>query len=159
MVYYDELKGYHELHKEEQLRKMELISSNLNVKKSDYLLDVGCGSGLSLDFFDCKKIGIDPSEELLKNCKGKTVCGFGEDLPFDDETFDIVTCVSAIHNFDDPEKGIKEIKRVAKDKIVITVFKKGEGEKVKKIIKLVEKNLKVYLTVNDQHDHILFCRK
>ena len=48
MNYYDKIaKGYEELHKEEQLKKIKLIKTILKVNPTDKLLDVGCGTGLT----------------------------------------------------------------------------------------------------------------
>ena len=66
MCYYNKIsKGYNELYKEEQLKKLGIIKNNIKIKNGDLLLDVGCGTGLSSDF-GCKVIGIDNSLELLK---------------------------------------------------------------------------------------------
>ena len=66
MNYYNEIaEGYNELHKEEQLNKLKIIKENIEINKTDKLLDVGCGTGISSDF-DCNVYAIDPSEELLK---------------------------------------------------------------------------------------------
>ena len=159
MNYYDSISdGYDELHKEEQFRKMQIISNELKLEPDDYLLDVGCGSGFSLDFWGCKRIGIDPSKELLKKCESPTKQGVAEDLPFKDNEFDIVTCVSAIHNCSDFSKALDEIKRVGKNKFVITLFKKGDKEKVSEIKKLINDKFEVEKVIEDTHDTIYFCK-
>ncbi|MBN1644793.1 methyltransferase domain-containing protein [Candidatus Woesearchaeota archaeon] len=136
MGYYDEIaKGYNELHGDEQLKKLRIIAEKLKVKKTDKLLDVGCGTGLSAKVFDCDITGIDPSEELLKQCPFKTVKACAESLPFLDNSFDIVIAVTSIHNFKDIEKGLKEIKRVGKHKFAFSVLKKSNKlELIKEIM-------------------------
>ncbi|MBU0461260.1 MAG: methyltransferase domain-containing protein, partial [Nanoarchaeota archaeon] len=130
MTYYDEIaKGYDNLHKAEQLRKLEIIKENLKIKKNDFLLDVGCGTGISTEFWDCKKIGIDPSVELLKQNLDKKnsfyLEGKAEDLPFKSHLFDVVISVTAIHNFKDYRKGLREIKRVGEKRFALTLLKKA----------------------------------
>ena len=119
-------KGYNELHKEEQLEKLEIIKNHLEVKSTYDLLDIGAGTGISTNFFDCKVIGIEPSKEMLK--QGKNIIqGYAEELQFK-EKFDIIISVTAIHNFNNYKKAIQEIKRISKKKtqIAITILKKSK---------------------------------
>jgi len=160
MNYYDETaEGYNKLHGDEQLRKLKVMAEKLQVKKEDKLLDVGCGTGLSFQAFECEWTGLDPSEELLKQCEGKTVKGVAEKLPFEDNSFDVVLCVSSLHNFNDPEKGIEEIKRVGKNKFGISIFKKGADKSKTFWLKtLVEENFDIKKVITDEHDIIYICR-
>ncbi|MFH1439948.1 MAG: methyltransferase domain-containing protein [Candidatus Woesearchaeota archaeon] len=155
MLYYNQIsKGYNELHKEEQFKKLNIINKHLKVKKTDKLLDVGCGTGISSDF-DCKVTGIDPSKELLKQNKGKTILGKAENLPFKDNSFDIVIAVTSIHNFDDIENGLKEIKRVGKDKFIFSILKRSK--KFNEINSLLNKHFKVNKAIEEEKDIIFFC--
>ena len=135
MTYYDDISpGYNELHKEEQLNKLRIIKENLEINKSDRLLDVGCGTGFSLEYFDCDSTGLEPSKEMTRDNK-KIIIGKAENLPFENNSFDIVISVTAIHNFNDIEKGLKEIKRVGKNKFALSVLKKSKSfELIKKLI-------------------------
>ncbi len=120
--------AYNELHGDEQLRKISLISSSLEIRNTDKVLDVGCGTGLSGGWLKGRVeeiTGVEPSSELAKQCPYKTVISKGESLPFPDKSFDVVLCVSALHNFDDFLKGLDEIRRVMIRSAVITVLKKS----------------------------------
>ena len=155
MGYYDETaKGYNELHKEEQLKKLRIISDNINVKKTDKLLDVGCGSGLSAKIFNCSITGVDPSTELLKQCSFKTIKAKAEKLPFSDNEFDIVIAVTCIHNFDDIKKALNEIKRVGKKKFVLTVLKKSEKKDF--IINEIKDIFMITKIIEEDKDIIIF---
>ena len=57
-------KGYNELHRDEQIKKLEVIKKNLKIIPP--LLDVGCGIGISTNFFRVKSVGIDNCREMLR---------------------------------------------------------------------------------------------
>jgi len=157
MKYYNSIaEGYDELYREEQTKKIELIKKYLKVKKSDYLLDVGTGTGIALEFFDCRKIGIDPSKELLKKAKVPVICSKAEKIPFKDKTFDVAISVTAIQNFDDIEKGLKEIKRVCKGAVALTFLKKSK--KRDEIVELINKYFKIDKEIEEEKDLIFIGR-
>jgi len=160
MSYYDEIsEGYEELHKEEQLKKVKIILNKLKLKKTDKLLDVGCGTGLYLDLFDCDVTGIDPSEKLLEQYNGQhqVILGSAESLDFSDNSFDIVMSITAIHNFDDIEKGLKEIQRVGKDRFVFSVLKRSP--KYELIEKLINELFIVDETIEEDKDYLFFTHR
>jgi ubiquinone/menaquinone biosynthesis C-methylase UbiE len=155
--YYDAIaSGYDELHEAEQLKKLEIVKKELNIKKETKLLDVGCGSGISSQF-DCDITGIDPSEELLKIAEQRLpaaqfIQGSAEQLPFEDKSFDVVISLTAIQNFTDLEKGIQEIKRVGKKQFALSYLKKSEKAE------LIENTIKKYFpkskTIDEDKDII-----
>jgi ubiquinone/menaquinone biosynthesis C-methylase UbiE len=160
MGYYDEISaGYEELHKEEQLKKVKIILNKLNLKKTDKLLDVGCGTGLYLDLFDCDVTGIDPSEKLLEQYNGQhqVILGSAESLDFSDNSFDIVMSITAIHNFDDIEKGLKEIQRVGKDRFVFSVLKRSPKYGI--IEKLINELFIVDEKIEEDKDYLFFTHR
>jgi ubiquinone/menaquinone biosynthesis C-methylase UbiE len=153
MNYYDKIaKSYHELHSEEQAKKMKVIKSLISPKKSESLLDVGCGTGLSSDW-KCNVVGVDPSFGLVTQGKGNRVQGFGEHLPFQDSSFDYIICVTALGNFSDVEKGLKEMKRVGKGKVVVSFLKRSS--KSDTIMKAIKKVFTINETVEEEKDIIL----
>jgi ubiquinone/menaquinone biosynthesis C-methylase UbiE len=132
--YYDEIaQGYEELHKEEQLKKIEIIKQILKIKKTDKLLDVGCGTGLTTEPWNCKRYGIDPSKKILEKARQKDVIEYklapAENIPYPDKFFDAVVSITAIQNFDDIEKGLSEIKRVGKDRFALSFLKRSDKRK------------------------------
>jgi ubiquinone/menaquinone biosynthesis C-methylase UbiE len=145
-------KSYNELHGEEQVKKAKVILEHITVKKTDALLDVGCGTGIATVLFDCEKFEIDSAAELVKQCLFKAVVGRTEELPFPDKSFDIVLCMTAIHHCD-VDRALLEMKRVAKRDVVITVLKKLKNAqeivgKVKRVfgdVKVIEEEKDVIL--------------
>ncbi len=158
MGYYAQIaQGYEELHKEEQLGKLKLILERLPYQRTDKILDVGCGTGLSSLLFNCQKFGVDPTFELLKQAKNRipVVQGVAEQLPFKDNSFDIVICLTALHNFTDPLRALLEMKRVGMGKFAISILKRAKL--FDDLMKLVSQTFKVKEMLEDPKDFILFC--
>ena len=101
---------------------------HLNINPDDVILDVGCGGGININRMakDAKKVyGIDYSiesvklsrevnEKLIENGQVEIHEGNVKDLPFEDNTFDIVTAFETVYFWPDIEKCFGEVKRVLK---------------------------------------------
>ena len=155
MDYYGAISsGYDELHREEQLAKYNIVKSVLKPKKSCTLLDVACGTGIGR-VFGCKVTGVDSSAGILKRCSGiKKVLAPAEKLPFPDKSFDVVTCITAIHNFNDIKQAVSEMKRVSKGIVVISVLKKSARRD--SIVRLLRRSFAVGRVVDEDRDTVLF---
>ncbi|MFH0874385.1 MAG: class I SAM-dependent methyltransferase [archaeon] len=153
--YYNSIaEGYNMLHEKEQENKLSIILNEINIKKKDKLLDVGCATGNSFKSINCDCYGIDPSIRLLEKCQKKVrlYLGRAEDLPFPDNYFDIVISITAIHNFANVKAGIKEMKRVGKSIFAFSVLKKSK--KFAFIEKTIIKNFNIINTVDEGVDKI-----
>ncbi len=101
-------------------RYLDDIIKICNISENAKILDVGCGISTVLHYIPGKeKIGIDPlADEYLKLYKYpndiKIVKGFGEDIPFSNEYFDVVFCSNVLDHVTDPNKTINEIYRILK---------------------------------------------
>lgn len=171
MSYYNEIaEGYEELHEDEQLAKLNAIKmllekENIKISPNSKLLDVGCGSGISTrfwEFTECERIGVDPAEKLIEIAQKKDINGQyfvegAENLSFEDELFDFVISITAIHNFEDLEKGIKEIDRVGKSFFILTILKKAIN--FEDIISKLKEKFKIIKDYEEEKDHILICKK
>lgn len=156
--YYDEIAdGYSELHGEEQLKKAKLITSILMPKKSDKLLDVGCGDGACLEVFGCSATGIDPSVALISRYKGdfRVFEGSAEHLPFKNNEFDIVVSITALQNFTDVEKGLLEMKRVGNKKFAFSTLKRSP--KLKWISHYIKEHFTIVEVIEEEKDIIYIC--
>lgn len=86
------------------------------------VLDVACGTGdmvVELTKRGCSVTGVDICEEMLEIAQKKTKGGRlmvadAEALPFEDNSFDAVTCAFGVRNFVHLEKGLNEMLRVLK---------------------------------------------
>lgn len=162
MTYYDEIsQGYDELYEEEQKKKIELIKRKVNIAETDKLLDVGCGTGISTTGFGCEAVGIDPSRELIeiakkKNPKAKYLVGRAEKLPFGDKNFDIVVSITSLQNFDNVEDALGEIKRVGKNKFVLSFLKKSE--KSGRILGMIKEVFNVVEIIQEEKDVIVVAK-
>ncbi len=100
------------------------IFDYLKNKKYNKLLDVGCGTGLLIDMLskECNKefVGLDLSPEMIKEAKKKNIKnakfveGRSDELPFENNTFDIVTCSQSFHHYPETDKPLQEALRVLK---------------------------------------------
>ncbi len=97
------------------------------IKPNGKILDVGCGTGYFAEKFLSKYdvTGVDISEEMIKYAQTRmkeAVQADAQNMPFPDNTFDIVIARSLLHHLPDPKQGVKEIKRVLKrgGKVIFT---------------------------------------
>ena len=102
------------------------------LKSDSKILDVGCAKGFMIYDFkqalpDAEILGIDVSDYAILNCK-KEIKDFikkgnANDIPFEDNYFDLVISINTIHNLDleNCKKAIKEISRVTKKDSFLTV--------------------------------------
>lgn len=101
---------------------LDLLGTKEGYKeKRRKILDVACGKGFFLR--DALKrgldiYGIDVSKVAIKAAKqvagGQFLVGNAEDLPYQDGSFDYVTCLGSLEHFPHPDIGTKEIARVLK---------------------------------------------
>lgn len=102
--------------------------SHFDFNSSQIALDVGCGGGRTVNRISKmvkKAYGLDYSElavkkskkynkKEIKNNKVEIVQGSVSELPFPDDTFDIVTAVETFYFWPDKLNDLKEIKRTLK---------------------------------------------
>jgi ubiquinone/menaquinone biosynthesis C-methylase UbiE len=97
----------------------------LEVDSGDSVLETSVGTGLSYKYLPrgVKLFGLDLSSEMLTNCQtnlrrweldADLFLGNAEELPFADNSFDVVFHVGGINFFNDRAKAIREMIRVAK---------------------------------------------
>ena len=110
-----------------QTLKEKLIQDILDSTKAKVrVLDLACGTGnflkAQMEHYPQKRIewqGADLSESMLSQAKTKLKgvelkIANAEDLPYEDEAFDFVSCNFAFHHFEGKIKALREIRRVLK---------------------------------------------
>lgn len=101
------------------------------------VLDIATGTGdlaIELVKTNAKRIvGLDISDGMLEVGRQKIkkrqmdaliemVVGDSEDLPFEDDAFDAITVAFGIRNFENLDKGLKEIRRVLKPNGIFVIL-------------------------------------
>ncbi|PIV08806.1 16S rRNA (cytosine(1402)-N(4))-methyltransferase [Candidatus Roizmanbacteria bacterium CG17_big_fil_post_rev_8_21_14_2_50_39_7] len=105
----------------------EKIVQLLNPKRNSSFLDVGCGSGILIKNLlalnsNIKLYGLDITPKMVEVAKRKfgnepnveITLGSAVKMPYQDNTFDYVTCASSFHHHPDPLQSAKEMVRVLK---------------------------------------------
>jgi phosphatidylethanolamine/phosphatidyl-N-methylethanolamine N-methyltransferase len=107
-------------------RRIAKAIGHMNIGLDDFVLDLGIGTGVSLNYYPRRGriIGIDLSAGMLRECRKKVaergldhVTVFQADalrLPFADDAFDHVFMSHVISVVSDPYRLIQEVQRVAK---------------------------------------------
>ncbi|MEP2101522.1 MAG: class I SAM-dependent methyltransferase [Parasphingorhabdus sp.] len=96
-------------------------------KAQGEVLELGCGGGINLQFYDRSKVdkltGLDPSAELLDYTRSEAKAlgfemdildGIGEAMPFQDDSFDTVLTTFTLCSVQDGKQVLKEMRRVLK---------------------------------------------
>ena len=93
-----------------------------DVKASEHstvnILDVGCGTGANLEMLSEFGVaeGVDVSTEALSFCQARGLqnvkLGAAEALPYEDDSFDLVTGLDVVEHLDDDLAGLKEMRRI-----------------------------------------------
>ncbi len=98
-------------------------------RRKQKLLDVGCGTGLFLEFFwSCgfDLTGMDKSPDMLGRAREKIGhradlhLGSAEHLPFEDREFDYASLMTVLEFVDDPVLVLREAARVARKGLLIS---------------------------------------
>ena len=113
-----------------------------SIGEEDFILDIASGTGdisklISKEYPNTNIFMSDINYEMLDEGRNRAIdesfsrnCHFcqlsGEELPFKDNTFDVITVGFGLRNFTNKEKGLKEMKRCLKKngKLLVLEFSK-----------------------------------
>lgn len=100
------------------------IADYLAGKPYDTLLDIGSGTGYLIHMLsgthDAAYTGLDLSPNMIAEANKKDIPnatfveGRSDALPFEDNTFDVVTCSQSFHHYPDTDAALQEALRVLK---------------------------------------------
>ncbi|AFZ61220.1 class I SAM-dependent methyltransferase [Anabaena cylindrica FACHB-243] len=106
---------------------LSFLKTWAEISPTETILDVACGTGeferLLLDECSLQQIvGVDISDKMLaiakQKCRAYPQVSFqiasASNLPFDNDSFDVIVSANSFHYFDDPLAALKEMRRVLK---------------------------------------------
>ena len=132
-------------------RRVASAINHMNIGDDDKVLDLGIGTGCSLNYYPNKGriIGVDLSSGMLRECRKKIrergldhATVFQADamrLPFADDTFDHIFISHVISVVSDPCQLVTEAQRVAKPGARIIILNHFQSSN--RLVALVEKAL------------------
>ena len=88
------------------------------------VLNVGAGAG-SYEPSGRRITAVEPSAKMIAQrppSDATVLQGSAEDLPFDDKSFDAAMAVLTIHHWSDKAKGVAEMRRVTRGKLVFLTY-------------------------------------
>ncbi len=109
----------------------EMFKLLLEPRRGQRVLDVGCGTGnhlLILSRLGLDVSGVDASAHMIAKAKERLghrcslKMAMAEDLPFEDNEFDIVLLINTLEFVDDPLAVLMEAGRVALEKVFVGVI-------------------------------------
>jgi SAM-dependent methyltransferase len=133
--YYDEI-YYRRAHADNKIPNHYLrLARHLEPWNGKALLDVACGTGLWLRAaaqFGALTSGVDISQKALDVCRqnlpqAELHCGPAERLQFENQQFDVISCLGALEHFLDPLAALREMVRVAKPGAVFLLLVPNSG--------------------------------
>lgn len=111
----------------------ELLFKLGELAVGDRVLEVGCGTGVHLEFFlreGLNVVGVDISPPMLRVARqrlGNRVrlsLGDAENLPFKENSFDCVALITTLEFMPDPDKALHEAFRICRGKVLLGVLNK-----------------------------------
>lgn len=103
-------------------KRLESISSLIDDSSKPKILEIGCGDGFVLKTLESKSAelhGIDISTKRVERAKrflphAKICEADAENLPFEDNCFNVTVCSEVLEHLKNPQKAVEEMIRVTK---------------------------------------------
>jgi SAM-dependent methyltransferase len=94
------------------------------------VLNVGAGAG-NYEPADRKLVALEPSPVMIAqrpSGAARVIQGRAEELPFEDDAFDAVMAVLSDHHWSDRRRGLRELRRVARGRVVLFNANPGQAD-------------------------------
>jgi len=158
---------------EEQEAKIKTALAGLKFKKENFMLDVGCGTGLLFPHVAERVklvVGVDISISILKEAKKRVteysnaalVRADTDYTPFQNDVFDSAFAITLLQNTPKPHKTLMEMKRVTKQNaiIVATGLKKTFSRReFARLLREEELEIKVLRLDENLKEYVATCTK
>lgn len=135
--------------------------THLKIAENDICLDIGCGGGANVKRLlnkapngkvtgiDYSEVSVEKSKKVnkaeIENDRCEIIHGNAAELPFKDETFDVVTAFETIYFWPDIDRSFKQVHRVLKSGGTFMICNEvnGENQKDEKWTTIVD-GMKIY---------------
>jgi SAM-dependent methyltransferase len=114
-----------------------LVVDRIGLRPGERALDVGCGAGAALAALAGKVgadhvAGVDPSRPFVELARQRVPgadvrVGEAEELPFADDSFDVVASQLVVNFMADPHRGVREMCRVGRRCVASCVWDYADG--------------------------------
>jgi len=107
------------------------IASLLKATGAERILDAGCGEGfvvsyllqgndgLTITGIDCSLEAIEMARQMVPG--GLFDLGDLREMPYGDDSFDLVMCLEVLEHLPDPHRGLRELRRVTSAHCLVSV--------------------------------------
>ncbi len=102
--------------------KLAFAAQHITLPRKARVLDVGCGNGYFTWYFEQfgETVGIDYAHAMLAMNPSKQLAQASAlELPFADQSFDLVFCSNILHHIEEPANVVAEMSRVSNRYVVI----------------------------------------
>jgi SAM-dependent methyltransferase len=115
--------------------QMRRVADRMRGMDGRKVLDIACGTGAwlaELAHRGASAAGIDISSRAVEQCRRRLPDadireGVAEQLPFEDGSFDLVTCLGSLEHFLDQPRALREMRRVAKPDATLLILVPNAG--------------------------------
>lgn len=162
---------YNSQYIEEQNAKIKAALSHMRLKKTNLVLDLGCGTGILFEHIGRSVkllVGLDSSSKILWEAKKRMkqfpkaalVRADADHPPFRNRVFDGAFAITLLQNMPNPLRTLNEMKRISKPHALIAVTGLKKKFSQKAFVRLLaEAKLNPLIVLNSElKGYVAVCR-